>query len=296
MTSINEKCLRLLSQSNLPILLSGAVGGNECAVARRIHKLSTRSQLTFLSWNPPYDENREDKLTDELEDLFSAAEGGTLFIQNIAILTDSAQEYLLNYLCNLNSFMSVVDDSGSETLEPKVRLITSTEEMPSILNKRYFNSTLLDRIRGIHMELERPTQNLSFNDLVIGTIEGEAVKQNKKILSLNEDFVECLELYDWSEDFEKLRKILVASVKSCSGTALQSCHFPANFLKSLEKAHVHGSTVLNESLNSRNCLDSTKMRDHNRSNVSKAKINRVTAVGLSTLWKVKSRAENPISE
>jgi two-component system response regulator AtoC len=91
-----EAIIRELSQSDVPVLLLAEAGGGKHATARRIHEMSRRSAQPFRSFKCSTLNPEEFSVTES--DIQAPSSVGTIFLDELANLNASSQEYLRNAL------------------------------------------------------------------------------------------------------------------------------------------------------------------------------------------------------
>lgn len=146
----------LVAKLNKPILIIGERGTGKELFAARMHYLSSRWDQPFLKLNCAA--ISEALLETELFGhesgaftgaakkhigRFELADGGSLFLDELATMSPRVQEKLLRVI-EYGEFERV---GGSKTIKTDVRLIAATnEDLPALVAQKRFRADLLDRL------------------------------------------------------------------------------------------------------------------------------------------------------
>jgi len=163
-----QSCLdlaRAAARTELPILILGESGTGKTLLARAIHNSSRRAQRAFVAFNAAA---LSDTLLDSqlfghergaftgaqqrLKGKFELADGGTLFIDEVADMSPAAQAKILRVV-EYGEFERL----GSEKLETtNARLISATHySLPRFRQSETFRQDLFYRISGFVLCLPR---------------------------------------------------------------------------------------------------------------------------------------------
>ena len=153
-----------------PVLIAGEIGTGKGVVAREIHALSRRASRAFVEVDCEagsplrlelelfgYEPGTSPDLTGEAPGLFEAADGGTLFLDDVDALSLDLQGKLLAAIDS----GSVRRLGGVEARPLDVRVIVATHaDIADAIRRRTFRADLLDRFAGSTLTLlplrERP--------------------------------------------------------------------------------------------------------------------------------------------
>jgi len=228
------RCLELAgiaSRTDLPILILGESGTGKTILARAIHNSSNRARGPFISFNGAA---LSDTLVDSqlfghergaftgaqktVKGKFELANGGTLFIDEIADTSPLAQAKILRAV-EYGEFERL----GSERLMvADVRLISATHfPLRKFLDADQFRKDLFYRINGLTLTIaplrERP-QDL--RSLVAAKIALAAGKQSKAITGLSTAAAELLFSYHWPGNLRELDRVIHAAVAMTAGSVI----------------------------------------------------------------------------
>ncbi len=148
--------ISLLAPLNKPVLIIGERGTGKELVAERLHFLSTRwhGPLVKLNCAAINDNLLESELfgheigsfsgaSKKHTGRFARAEGGSLFLDELANTSNLVQEKLLRVV-EYGEYETV---GGQKTLTSDARLIAATnEDLPKLVEQKRFRADLLDRL------------------------------------------------------------------------------------------------------------------------------------------------------
>ena len=154
---------RKAAPTNLPVLIQGETGTGKELMARAVHAFSTRRDFPFLAQN--CGALPDDLLTSELFGhkrgaftgaisdrlgLFPAADGGTVFLDEIADVSPSFQVSLLRFLQE-----GEVRPLGThQSRQCNVRIIAaSNQNLEKLVEKNLFRRDLYYRLRGFELNI-----------------------------------------------------------------------------------------------------------------------------------------------
>jgi len=228
------RCLeraRVAAQTELPILILGESGTGKTLLARAIHNSSRRAGGPFVSFSGAA---LSDTLLDSqlfghergaftgaqqrMKGKFELADGGTLFIDEIADMSPLAQAKILRAV-EYGEFERL----GSERLQvADVRLISATHfPLRRFLDSDQFRKDLFYRINGLTLMLtplrERPNDLRSLIGAKIGL---SARKQGKEITGMSTAAAELLFTYEWPGNLRELDRVIHAAVAMTTGSII----------------------------------------------------------------------------
>jgi transcriptional regulator with PAS, ATPase and Fis domain len=220
------RCLalaRVAAGTDLPILILGESGTGKSLLARAIHNSSQRAKEPFVSFNSAA---LSDTLLDSqlfghergaftgaekrVRGKFELADGGTLFIDEIADMSLVAQAKVLRAV-ECGEF----EPLGSETLHhADVRLISATHlPLALYMESKQFRKDLFYRISGIVVTIpplrERPAD---LRALIAAEIALASCSQGKHIVGLDERALELLLAYPWPGNLRELNRIICVAI------------------------------------------------------------------------------------
>jgi psp operon transcriptional activator len=146
----------LLAPLNRPVLIIGERGTGKELIAARMHYLSKRWENTYIKLNCAalpetlleselfgYEQGAFTGAAKRRQGRFELADGGSLFLDEIASMSHAAQEKLLRVI-EYGQFERI---GGTETLNVDVRIMAAANvDLPAMADRGEFRADLLDRL------------------------------------------------------------------------------------------------------------------------------------------------------
>ncbi len=225
------------SASDVPVLLRGESGTGKSVLARMIHSLSPRKAQPFVVVNCP-------TLSEELlaSELFGhskgsftgavrdqagrveAAEGGTIFLDEIGEITPSLQAKLLRFLED-KEFERIGEN---KTRRADVRTVAATNrELEAHVRQGLFREDLLYRLNVIDLQLpplrERPEDILRLAQRFL-LFFAKAARRHPPVLSKAAE--DALLAYAWPGNIRELRNAIERTVILWPAQVIEPEAFP----------------------------------------------------------------------
>jgi len=236
------------AKTELPILIQGETGTGKELLARAIHYNSPRKSSPLLMQNcgGMNDELLQSELfghkrgafTGAISDrlgLFRAADGGTVFLDEISEVSPSFQVSLLRFLQE-----GEVKPLGSDrTTHSNVRIIVaSNRPLAQLVATREFRRDLYYRLKGIEFEVPPLRERL---DDISALAEFFAAKHSeatgRKILGLSASLIEKLSHYEFPGNVRELEnEIRRLVVLTGDGEYLTTHHLSPNILNAPQRS------------------------------------------------------------
>lgn len=241
--SIREK-IQIVAPSVSNVLITGESGTGKELVAVALHGESDRSNYPFVAINCA--SIPENLLESELfgyvkgaftgadakgrVGLFEAANGGTVFLDEIGDMPLYLQVKLLRVLEN----REITRLGSNQSIKIDVRLVAATnKDIESMIKTGEFREDLYYRLNVIPMTLS-PLRERKEDIRVIATsfIERYSAVLNKMVRGIGEDFWSCLERYEWPGNIRELQNTIeyVMNMMPYSGM-LESSLLPLKFFQ-----------------------------------------------------------------
>lgn len=212
---------------DLPVLISGETGTGKELIARALHQSSSRSKAPFLAINCAA--LPEHLLESELfgysagaftgakkagkPGLIELAEGGSIFLDEIAEMSTYLQAKLLRFLQDF-SYRRV---GGTKELHANVRVISASHQVLStLIAKKLFREDLYYRLNVLSLALP-PLRERKEDIILLAThFINNATKQVRQadatIPNLNEQALALLLAYHWPGNIRQLQNVLFSIV------------------------------------------------------------------------------------
>jgi DNA-binding NtrC family response regulator len=218
-----KEAIRLIERvapSEASVLITGESGTGKELVAHAIHRLSSRSEASFVDLNCAA--FQESLLESELFGyeagafsgakgrklgLIELADGGTLFLDEVTELPAQLQAKLLRAI-ETRTFFRV---GGVRKVEVNVRIVAATNRnLDTVVNDGVFRSDLLYRINGFQISLaplrERPEDVEPLTRHLLKGIAGTHPPE------LNDEAFAALRTYHWPGNVRQLKNCLERAV------------------------------------------------------------------------------------
>ncbi len=206
---------RKAATTNLPVLIQGETGTGKELIARGIHHKSDRNEQPLLVHNcgGMSDEllhselfgHKRGAFTGAISDrlgLFPAADGGTVFLDEITDVSPTFQVSLLRFLQE-----GEVKPLGSDqVIKCDVRIITACNQpLDELISKGLFRQDLFYRLNGFQLNI--PPLRKRSNDIEVLAnflLAKFAIELNRKILGISPGVLEKFMLYHWPGNVREL--------------------------------------------------------------------------------------------
>jgi DNA-binding NtrC family response regulator len=230
--------IRRLSGSSASVLVTGASGTGKELVAKAIHFNSPRRERPFVPINCAAipDTLLESELfgykrgafTDARTDrtgIFVEADGGTMFLDEIAELSPALQAKLLRVL--QEGEIRPLGAARSEKVD--VRVVAATnKDLETRLTSGAFRQDLYYRLNVIHIHLpalrDRPEDILPLAEHFLGR---SATKAGKEIRAFHESAKKALCGYGWPGNVRELENVVERAVALADGALVRDDDLPA---------------------------------------------------------------------
>jgi DNA-binding NtrC family response regulator len=205
------------------VLLIGESGVGKELVARAIHYGSKRARKPFIAINcgalPDelleseffgYEKGAFTGAVNRKTGLFEAADGGTVFLDEVSSISPMMQVKLLRFLQE-RSFMRL---GGKETIGVDVRVIAATNEyLKDAVDKGTFRKDLYYRLNVIPIEIPPLRERKEDIPLLIRHfIKKFSVKIGKKISGIDKQAEELLNRYKWEGNVRELENVIERAI------------------------------------------------------------------------------------
>jgi two-component system response regulator PilR (NtrC family) len=224
------------------VLITGESGTGKELVARAIHNMSNRSAAPFVSIN--CGAFTETLLESELfgymkgsftgavsnrKGLFEAAEGGTIFLDEIGETTPAMQVKLLRVLQE----RSIRRVGGVEEISVDSRVVAATNrDLAQMVEDGSFRNDLYYRISVIPIEMPPlRARIIDIPELVRHFLDKYSAVAGRSRMDISEDAVGYLQSYDWPGNVRELENTIERAVALEPSSTIMSERLPDRILK-----------------------------------------------------------------
>ena len=230
------------AHSDATILLVGESGTGKNVLARQIHQWSERKSGPFVLVNCTTlsEQLLESELFGHVRGAFTgavkdkagrleAANGGTVFLDEIADLTPSLQTKFLRFVQE-QTFERV---GGDKTIKVDVRIIAaSNRDLAAEVSGHHFRDDLYYRLNVISLRVpslrERHDDILPLADWML---RGASARNRKPTLSLAPEAAQALQRYQWPGNVRELRNAIERAAVLCRNDTIVSDDLPDSIFR-----------------------------------------------------------------
>src|SRR5213596_1146434 len=221
--------IRQVAPSSANVLIEGESGTGKELAAHAIHNLSRRNKTKFVvvhcaALSPQLLESElfgheKGAFTGAYErriGRFEQANGGTIFLDEVAEIDPSTQVKLLRVISEERAFERV---GGNQTLRADVRLIAATNKnLEALVREGKFRDDLFFRLNVVRITMP-PLRDRKEDIpiLVRGFLRHFSKENNKPLLELSPDAMDALLTYNWPGNVRELRTAIEHGVVMATG-------------------------------------------------------------------------------
>ncbi|HHI03247.1 MAG TPA: PAS domain-containing protein [candidate division Zixibacteria bacterium] len=284
-----------IAESESTVLIQGPSGSGKELFARAIHNLSPRRNANNVIINcgtlpaQLFESElfgyKKGAFTDAKQDKkgkLAAAEGGTVFFDEIGELPLSTQVKLLRLLQE----REYEPLGGTTPVKTNIRIIAATNgDLKKSVAQAKFRDDLYFRLAVVKFTLpflKERREDIPY--LVDHFIKRFNAKTGKKIISVSPEVMNILMSYDYPGNIRELENIIEHGFVLCRNSIIQKEHLPLELTKTIDsstaESDVKSSPIL-ESINTQTRIISALRA--NDGNISKAALN--LGIHRTTLWR-----------
>ena len=238
--------VRLVAPTDMSVLVTGASGTGKEYVARRIHAESSRSKAPFVAVDCgaiPKDLAASEFFghvkgsftgaIDHKAGAFVAADGGTIFLDEIGNLSYEVQVQLLRALQE----RKVRPIGSNQEIPINVRLISATNEnLRTAIDKGEFREDLYHRINEFSIRIpglkERPEDLLLFANHFLDLANSEL---RKEVVGFDWETIQLFQSYAWPGNLRQMKNVVKYATLLASGRYITRQELPEELLESISK-------------------------------------------------------------
>ncbi|MDT0604433.1 sigma 54-interacting transcriptional regulator [Thalassotalea castellviae] len=212
--------VKRFSELDLPVLISGDTGTGKELIARALHQLSDRKQKPFLTINCAA--LPEQLLESELfgyesgaftgaskggkPGLFELAHGGTIFLDEIAEMSNYLQAKLLRFLQDYK-YRKV---GGTKEFTADVKVISASHQnFTELIEQQQFREDLYYRLNVLRLELPALRHRTEDIQLLVNHFVLNAASQvNQRVPFITEEALKMLKAFHWPGNIRQLENVI----------------------------------------------------------------------------------------
>ena len=235
------------AETDCPVLITGESGTGKELLARAFHDASPRADAAFIPVNCPAipKELVESELFGHAKGAFTgatvsrvgrfaAADGGTLFMDEIGEMDHGVQSKLLRILQDYQ--VTRVGDSRSQQVD--VRVIAATNcNLEEMATKGSFREDLYYRLNVIQIHL--PPLRERREDILLlmnSFLDYIAEKRNLPVPAISSEAQDALMAYHWPGNIRQLRNLIERLVILQRGAEVDMGHLPLTVVQNVQAA------------------------------------------------------------
>jgi len=230
-----------VAASDATVLITGESGVGKEVVARAIHELSPRRNHAFVPVNCaaiPHDLLESEMFGHERgaftgasgprHGLFSAADGGTIFLDEIGEMPLALQAKLLRVL--EDGLVRPVGSDHASKIDARV-IAASNTELAIAVAKHTFREDLFYRLQVVPIEIPPLRERRSDIPMLADHfLEGIRARNPGRALSISREAMVCLWSYDWPGNVRELENLIERLAILCDNSEIDTSILPPNLL------------------------------------------------------------------
>jgi two-component system response regulator AtoC len=224
-----------VAASDMSVLLLGETGVGKEVCAELVHRRSERASATLLRLNCTalpeslieselfgHEKGAFTGATEARPGLLESADGGTVFLDEIAELPMSVQAKLLRVLDR----REVLRIGGRTAKTVDVRFVAATHKsLESEIAASRFRQDLYYRLAGMTIRIPPLRERVDeIASLALEFLAAAARRQRRSGVSLSSEAVSALEAHPWPGNIRELRNAIERALVVCTGKLITSDH------------------------------------------------------------------------
>lgn len=234
--------IQTLAPVDSTVLIEGETGTGKELVARALHAASPRKEKPFLAVNcagltesllgSQLFGHKKGAFTGAATDhrgFFEAAQGGTIFLDEIGDMPHSVQTSLLRVLQE----KEITRLGESQPRKVDVRIICATHHnLHELVSQQTFRADLLYRIRVGRIRLPALRERKEDIPALVATFLSQCRQAMGKLFvqDISPEGLHRLSQYAWPGNVRELKSVIEYVVLQCEGATIHPHHFPTELL------------------------------------------------------------------
>ena len=228
-----------LASSDSTVLILGETGTGKELIARSIHKRSNRADGAFIGVNCAaipqsliaselfgHEKGAFTGATQRRLGRFEAANGGTIFLDEVGDLPPEVQVALLRVLQE----REIERVGGNKAIAIDVRVVAATHrDLNALVAEHKFREDLLYRLNVVPIDVPALRERVADIPLLVEYfIDRFAKKAGKKFRTIEKKSLTLLQAYDWPGNIRELQNVIERAVILCEG---ETCSVDETWLR-----------------------------------------------------------------
>jgi len=287
--------IQLVSPTDMSVLIIGESGTGKEIIAKSIHQQSRRKNNNFIAVDcgaipkelaaSEFFGHLKGSFTGAISDkigYFEAANGGTIFLDEIGNLSYENQIQLLRALQE----RKIKAVGSNKEIGVDIRIITATnEDLREAVKNGEFREDLYHRIN--EFSIHSPSLTEREEDLILFAeffLEKANAQLHKEVIGFSKEVVRIFQNYDWPGNLRELQNCIKRATLLTQGDFIESAALPVEFFHQYEAKNDSFSLSENEKEAIENALAKTR---NNKSEAAKLlKITRKTLYNKLKLYDI----------
>ena len=297
-SSVSKKLaeyIELVSPTDMSVLIIGESGTGKELIAKSIHEKSARKNNSFIAVDcgaipkelatSEFFGHLKGSFTGAISDkigYFEAANGGTIFLDEIGNLSYENQIQLLRALQE----RKIKPVGSNKEIQVDIRIITATnEDLREAVKNGDFREDLYHRINEFSIQspslIDRNEDLMIFADFFL---EKANEQLNKNIIGFSPDVITVFEKYRWPGNLRELQNIIKRATLLSQGDFIEKKVLPSEIFQIQHNDESDFSLSVNEK---EAILEALNQTNNNKSEAAKLlKINRKTLYNKLKLYDI----------
>ena len=241
--------IRQVAPSSANVLIEGESGTGKELAAHAIHNLSRRNKAKFVTvhcaaLSPQLLESElfgheKGAFTGARIGRLEQANGGTIFLDEVAEIDPSTQVKLLRVMSEQRAFERV---GGNQTLRADVRLIAATNKnLETLVREGKFRDDLFFRLNVVRITMPPLRERKEDIPILVRGFLRHFCKVNEKpLVDLTPDAMDALLSYDWPGNVRELRTAIEHGVVMATGPKIALRDLPMAVRQAAARASPSG--------------------------------------------------------